>query len=1046
MPVDYAAIRAENRRKYGEEIGRIGRMLLADRYDDRTHFIFEILQNTEDALKKRGEWQGRRAVEFSLSSNHLAISHFGKPFDEADVRGICGIGESTKRLTDIGRFGIGFKSVYAFTDAPEIHSGQEHFAIESYVWPKNIGEITLQPEETRIRIPFRAKMPGAKNEITKGLRRLDLRSLLFLRQIEEVSWTVVDGPSGQYLREKLEKIGNGARRVVLTGQNDARDDTEEWLVFAREVFNEGVSAGHVEVAFSLSHEGVDGQRASVASIVNSPLVAFFPTVLSTNLGFLIQGPYRTTPSRDNVPESDRWNRHLVEETALLLIDALRGLRDLGLLDVSAIQCLPLDERHFADGSRLAPLFVATREALRNEPLLPTHDGIHVPGKNAKLARSQELRDLVRDEQLTSLFPANDKSRWLSDEITSFRTPVLDRYLTGTLDVEAVTPEGLISELTPEFLEAQPDDWIERLYRFLSTQRALIRRLRGKPMVRLEDGSHIPAFDGDGTLQAYLPSDVPTGFPTVRRTVCQSDEAKAFLESLGVRIPHPVDDVITNILPKYGGVSITVAVHEYEADIKRLLAAFDTDSTSRRKDLVSALQESQFVVAVDAGTRRSLFARPSEAYMATDMLTKLFEGVPGVLLVDNSRNCLRGERIRTLLRAVGTPEYLIRRRVRASLTDEDKRELRRREGTTDITSETSVEDHTLRGLNSLFSLLSELPHDQASDRASLLWEALREVQKRNGDHAFSGRYSWFRFTQRHMAFPAHFVNTLNETAWVPSKSGALQPPSSVVFADTGWEEDSALGAKIRFKPDVLNRLAEEAGVEPGVLALIKRRGITLAQMTALLGETDSAADGGDTPKAESKTTAIAPERPKITRDRETDDDRPSGPSADTLTAASDTAAHLGDASIPDGSTLNRKFISYVEVSPKERSQDTDGLIHKGHMDLEEKAIALILSEEPGLKRTPVNNPGFDLTELGPDSKTIRWIEVKAMTSTLGEHPVTLTRRQFEFAQERGDSYWLYVVENVSSPSRSRILKIRDPAGKAQMFSFDRGWVEVSENLN
>ena len=49
MVSDYNAIRVENERKYGTDIGRIGAMLLANRYGDRTHFIFELLQNAEDA-------------------------------------------------------------------------------------------------------------------------------------------------------------------------------------------------------------------------------------------------------------------------------------------------------------------------------------------------------------------------------------------------------------------------------------------------------------------------------------------------------------------------------------------------------------------------------------------------------------------------------------------------------------------------------------------------------------------------------------------------------------------------------------------------------------------------------------------------------------------------------------------------------------------------------------------------------------------------------------------------------------------------------------
>ena len=62
MACDYAAIRRENQRRYGTDIGRIGELLLANRYGDRTHFIYELLQNAEDALARRTAWQGSRAV------------------------------------------------------------------------------------------------------------------------------------------------------------------------------------------------------------------------------------------------------------------------------------------------------------------------------------------------------------------------------------------------------------------------------------------------------------------------------------------------------------------------------------------------------------------------------------------------------------------------------------------------------------------------------------------------------------------------------------------------------------------------------------------------------------------------------------------------------------------------------------------------------------------------------------------------------------------------------------------------------------------------
>ena len=109
MASNYMAIYEENRESYGTKGAQKSGRLAADLYDDRTHFIFELLQNAEDSLGRRMGWLGERKIEFALSQNQLRFSHFGKPFDEADVRSVCEIAESTKDESSIGRFGLGFQ-------------------------------------------------------------------------------------------------------------------------------------------------------------------------------------------------------------------------------------------------------------------------------------------------------------------------------------------------------------------------------------------------------------------------------------------------------------------------------------------------------------------------------------------------------------------------------------------------------------------------------------------------------------------------------------------------------------------------------------------------------------------------------------------------------------------------------------------------------------------------------------------------------------------------------------------------------------------------
>ena len=1047
MPVDYDAIREKNLKKYGTDIGRIGGMLLAERYDDRTHFIFEVLQNAEDALKRRGELPGKRSVAFSLIDDALTISHYGKPFNEADVRGVCGIGESTKKLTDIGRFGIGFKSVYAFTDTPEIHSGEEHFAIDSYVWPRSVATKPLASEETQIHIPFKGSEESAKDEVLEGLQRIGPRTLLFLREIEEVSWSVDGGHSGHYLRSNEDVPVGGARKVQIIGQNDASGDIEEeWLVFSREVFSEGTSVGHVETAFALTLDTTNGQSQSVRRVTGFPLVAFFPTVLPTNLGFVLQGPYRTTPSRDNVPQRDPWNQHLVNETAILLTNSLESLKQLGLLSVSALRCLPLDSSSFAEDSRLAPMFQAVKNALLNEPLLPAHNGGHIAGKNAKLARTADLRGLIGPEQLAVLFPGETNLGWLIDSITTNRTPVLHEYLRKDLDITYVTPEWLVSRLTKEFLEAQPDEWIQRLYEFLNSHKNDLdeRQKRQLPLVRLEKvkvddhAVHTVAFDGRTPL-AYLPGDSRTEFPTVRRSVCQSDDAQEFLRWLGLRDPDLVDDVIENILPKYDQEAVDIPDREYQSDIEQIVAALATDSTSQRDNLVSHLRETKFIYAVDAGSGDRQLVKPAAAYMATRRLTSLFKDVPGVLFVDNSKLGLRADLARDLLSAVGTPEYLVPVRIESSLTEEDKRKLRRDEW---FTHQEPVEDYTLMGLDALLKALRDLPHELVYNRPPLLWEALCDVRTNRGDNAFYGQYRWFYYKRRTAQFLARFVKTLNEAAWVPDKDGVLQPPGSVVFQDTGWDQDPALQAKIPFKAPVIAELAKEAEIEPGALELLKKHNISESELRELLKlrKLRDLANDSDGPGSADSPEGGQKRKPPIAPDAE-----PVSGSSPNLTGTTGSSQNQSPPNSVGGAVKRREFVTYVKVDHKKSDEDPDELTREARMDLESEAIAFILGllKERALQRTPKGNPGYDLWELDRDGKPVKYVEVKTMSGTFENRPATLSKTQFEFAQKHQGAYWLYVVENAGDPAQRNLVRIKNPAGKAQTFTFDRGWVELSE---
>jgi hypothetical protein len=1060
MASNYEQIRRDNEDEYGKGIKRWGPRVFTHRYDDRSHFIYEILQNAEDALARRGRKGGARSVSFELTDKGLDIRHFGKPFDEPDVRGICGIAESTKAdLTAIGRFGIGFKSVYAFTNRPEVHSGAEDFAIENFVWPIAAKPRKRDPDETLISLPLKPDDKSARDDIAQSFKQLGPTSLLFLREIEEIRWRVVGGASGLYLRES-KQLAEGVRQLTLVGQEHGQPDIfQEWLVFSKPVTQKGKTTGHVELAFLASIDK-KSKKKRIQALERSPLIVFFPTVVETHLGFLIQGPYRTTPSRDNVPHSDDWNQHLVSETASLMRSTLHWLADHDLLDTVALQCLPLDVTKFGPGSMLEPLYVATGDSLREETLLPCFGGGLTAAKQALISRTQELRELLQPSQLTTLFEQLKKPRWLSSDITHERTPALRRYLIDELEVEEITPDDFTLYLSRSFLEQQSDAWIRALYEFLNGQPALRYRLKDIPLVRLTDGTHVKA-QINGQPQAFLAGKNRTDFPTVRPAACGSDASREFLTSLGLTEPDPVDDVVRNLLPKYSSPTLSLSAKEYEADIARILTAFDTNSRTQRDRLIETLRQTSFVRVVDAGKGVKLRATPSQTYLSTERFRELFSGVPGVLLVDDEVDCLRGERVREVLEASGATRVLQPLSFPGVFSSEQLREMRRAAGCENKSTSTPVQDYTLRGLQELLSALPRLDAKERTQKARALWEALGDLEDRRGTGAFSGSYKWFYHRQYSTSFDAVFVRTLNRTDWIPDASGRLQRPDCMVFERLGWKDNPFLTTKIRFKPPVIEQLAKEAGFDPRVLDMLKKHGIkNAADLAKVLGIEEEELEGIGPDKRMEELAK--PTEDDISSDDALDDDR-----SEAAVRPAEGTSRVGKPSSPSGehrpnrgegegagvkegtsddsagteeAASSRQFFSYIAAAPEEE-RDPDRLTKADRDALEEKAIQFILGREQGWQRTQQNNRGFDLYRADGRGNQIEWVEVKAMTGAFTSRPVGMSRPQFDTARLRGESYWLYVVELAGKAPR--LIRIKDPAGRAKTFTFDHGWVAVAE---
>src|SRR5205823_5857982 len=139
------------------------------------------------------------------------------------------------------------------------------------------------------------------------------------------------------------------------------------------------------------------------------------------------------------------------------------------------------------------------------------------------------------------------------------------------------------------------------------------------------------------------------------------------------------------------------------------------------------------------------------------------------------------------------------------------------------------------LKDLLDSLVKLGVEERRAKAMLLWEELAHLEERRGKSVFTAEYTWTHYGSYRTPFDVAFVRMLNTTEWIPDPDGNLQRPQLVLFDSLGWKQNPFLLSKIRFRPPIIDQLAREAGIEPGVLDLLRKHGVTsVAELVARLG--------------------------------------------------------------------------------------------------------------------------------------------------------------------------------------------------------------------
>ena len=357
---------------------------VVEKYSDQAHFIYELLQNADDAKAT--------TARFDLYEDKLVFAHNGtrrfavtNPATEdqdlesgtlGDINAITAVGRSNKAdESTIGKFGVGFKAVFQYTATPHIYDPDVSFKIQRFIVPIRIKEDYpgRREGETVFVFPFDHDTRSPEEafaDISEKLRSLDY-PLLFLPNLRTIEFEV-SGTLGLYGKsvEESRSFGDTTAEFIRLTQNDG-DDRDDLYDDTLWLFTRSGNNGHTySVGYFIDAEGRLMPKTHSA-------FCFFPTKEVTGLNFIIHAPFLLTDSREGIRAGIQHNMDLMERLAKLSADTLVYLRDIGLskgtplIDDTIFDIIPYDEKKFTEvGSKktisFKPFYTAIKEAFETE--------------------------------------------------------------------------------------------------------------------------------------------------------------------------------------------------------------------------------------------------------------------------------------------------------------------------------------------------------------------------------------------------------------------------------------------------------------------------------------------------------------------------------------------------------------------------------------------------------------------------------------------------------------------------------------------------------
>ncbi|WP_438272013.1 sacsin N-terminal ATP-binding-like domain-containing protein [Streptomyces mirabilis] len=507
-------------------------------YGDRQ--LFELVQNAADEIAN----EPGGTVQVVLTEEYLYCANQGTPVTVDGVETILRMGVSRKRGGQIGRFGVGVKSVLAVTDAPQFFGRNESFGFDRD-WSRHEISRTIRAEPggefeapvlrmarplddseerrtdpvldelldwatTVVRLPL---LEGAAERLGKDINLPEKEEdheefpTLFQLFSPHVGRVVLeDRRPNPTIRRVITVEQAGIRRTIHEQRTRKKETNSAWKVFevahrptevARRSAGEMHDRGTIDLAWAVPE--YTGEAPYSVGRGRGTFWSFFPTKYMMTLSGALNGAWKTNEDRQNLLDSSPFNQELLQVAARLVVTSLPRLAPPE--DPAAYLPLLPGRPRESETISWADLLLTRRiwELTAQLPSLPDQDGVlrlpgdlHIHPDEGRTSRRTLDPEWLR---MWNAYPGRP-SNWLhpSVEAMEIRSGKVEHILTAAGHERATVREWLEALVSDGSADASAVA-IRILAKMIETNSSFVEEARKAHIVLTESNGMVPPVAG-----------------------------------------------------------------------------------------------------------------------------------------------------------------------------------------------------------------------------------------------------------------------------------------------------------------------------------------------------------------------------------------------------------------------------------------------------------------------------------------------------------------------------------------------------------------------